>query len=169
MPKKPTTLEVSWFLVLIEYPLSMSHSQNVFLNASLLKKPFQQQFWTNHSTSLRGFSRVGWKLLGTVILEYFKWKNTNFLILPSSLSRYSSAPKTERIFQMPRCIFEGCTNRIGPSQPFLKNCRNGPFKPMHVIQKFLGPNYFLWKCYQVALFKKCLRLRPSAKTADKRE
>ena len=32
--------------------------------------------------------------------------NKPFLILPSSLSRYSSAPKTKRIFQMLRCIFE---------------------------------------------------------------
>ena len=50
---------------------------------------------------------------------------TFFLILPSSFSRYSSAPKTKRIFQMLRCIFEGCTNRAQPSQPFLKNCQYG--------------------------------------------
>ena len=36
----------------------------------------------------------------TVILEYFNIKEKCFLTLPSSLSRYSSAPKTKRIFQM---------------------------------------------------------------------
>ena len=33
-------------------------------------------------------------------------KNKDFLILPSSLSRYSSAPKTKIIFQMLWCVFE---------------------------------------------------------------
>ena len=36
----------------------------------------------------------------TVILEYFNIKNKHFQILPSSLSKYSLAPKTKRIFQM---------------------------------------------------------------------
>ena len=36
----------------------------------------------------------------TAILEYFDIKNKHFLILPSSLSTYSSAAKTKRIFQM---------------------------------------------------------------------
>jgi hypothetical protein len=39
----------------------------------------------------------------------------------------SSAPKKNRIFQMLWCIFEGCTNRARPSQPFLKYCQNGTF------------------------------------------
>ena len=36
------------------------------------------------------------KGLHTVILEYFNIKNKHFLILPSSLSIYSSAPKTKK-------------------------------------------------------------------------
>jgi hypothetical protein len=36
----------------------------------------------------------------TVILEYFNIKNKHFLVLPSSFSRNSSAPKRKRIFQM---------------------------------------------------------------------
>ena len=63
----------------------------------------------------------------TVILEYFNIKNKHFQILPSSLSKYSLAPNTNRIFQMLWCVFEGRTNRARPSQPFLKNCQNGTF------------------------------------------
>ena len=59
-----------------------------------------------------------WKTAHTIILEYFNIKNKHFLILPSSLSRYSSAPKMKRIFQMLWCIFEGRTKRVLPSQPF---------------------------------------------------
>ena len=61
------------------------------------------------------------------IIFYVTWKNKHFLIFPSSLSRYSSAPKTKRIFQMLWCISEGRTKRARPSQPFLKNCQNGAF------------------------------------------
>ena len=64
--------------------------------------------------------------------------------MPSSLSRYSSAPKTKRIFWMLWCIFEGHTNRSRTSQPFLKNCQIGTFESMHVIQSFFGANYFFW-------------------------
>ena len=47
------------------------------------------------------------KRIHTVILEYFNMKmNKLFLILPSSLFRYSLAPKTKRIFQMLWCVFE---------------------------------------------------------------
>ena len=49
------------------------------------------------------------------------------MILASSLSRYSPAPKTKRIFQMLWCVFEGRGNRARPSQPFQKNCQNWHF------------------------------------------
>ena len=39
-------------------------------------------------------------IVHTVFLEYFNIKNKHFLILPFSLSRNSSAPKTKSIFQM---------------------------------------------------------------------
>ena len=42
----------------------------------------------------------------TVILEYFNTKEKALSNFASSLSRYSSAPKTKRIFQMLWCIFE---------------------------------------------------------------
>ena len=73
----------------------------------------------------------------------------HILILPSSLSRYSSVLKTKRIFQILWCIFEGRTNRPRPFQPFLKNWQNGTFWPMHVIQKYFRPNYFFWSVLKV--------------------
>ena len=46
-------------------------------------------------------------------------------------------------------IFEGCTNRARPSQPSLKNCQNGIFSPVHVIQIFFEPNYSFWSALKV--------------------
>ena len=74
---------------------------------------------------------IGLRLWRTLLFQNI------FQILPFSLSRYSSAPKTERIFQMLRCIFEGCTNRARPSQPFLKNCQNGTFYGHYLVKKCL--------------------------------
>ena len=54
-------------------------------------------------------------------------ENKHFLILPSSISRYSSAFKTKIIFQILWCIFEGWTNRAQPSLPSLKSYQNGTF------------------------------------------
>ena len=54
-------------------------------------------------------------------------KNGPSLILPSSIARNSSAPNAKRIFQIHRGILEGCTNRVQPSRPSLKNCQNGTF------------------------------------------
>ena len=69
--------------------------------------------------------------------------------MPSSLSRYSSAPKTKRIFPMLWCIFEGRTNRARPSQPFLKNCQNGTVITHAWNSKIFGPNYFFWSALKV--------------------
>ena len=65
----------------------------------------------------------------TVILEYFNLKQKALLILPSSLNRYSSAPKTKRIFQMLWCIFEGCTTGHGHPSSFWKIAKLALFDP----------------------------------------
>ena len=57
----------------------------------------------------------------------YRNENKHFLILPSSISRYSSAFKTKIIFQILWCIFEGWTNRAQPSLPSLKSYQNGTF------------------------------------------
>ena len=72
-----------------------------------------------------------------------------YLILPSSLSVYSSAPKTKIIFQFLRRILEGRLNRARPSQPILKNCQNGTLLPLDEILNSLGPNDFIWSAMKV--------------------
>ena len=69
--------------------------------------------------------------------------------MPSSLSIYSSAPKTKIIFQFLWGILEGRPNRARPSQPILKNCQNGTFLPVDEIWKFFGPNDFIWSAMKV--------------------
>ena len=57
----------------------------------------------------------------------YRNENKHFRILPSSISRYSSAFKTKIIFQILWCIFEGWTNRAQPSLPSLKSYQNCTF------------------------------------------
>ena len=80
----------------------------------------------------------------TVILPDRTLKNGASLILPSSITRNSSAPNSKRIFEFLWGILEGRTIRARPSQPFLKNCQNGTFRSVHGIWIFFGPNYFIW-------------------------
>ena len=94
-------------------------------------------------------------------------KNGAFLVLPSSLYRSSSAPKATIIFQLLWGIFECCTNKARPSQPFPKNYQNGTslFNPSMKIGKKLGQITFfevLGKCHWMTLSKICIRLCPSA-------
>ena len=65
-------------------------------------------------------------------------------ILPSSLSIYSSTPKTKRIIQFLWGILEA-----RPSQPILKNCQDGTFLPVDEIWIFFGPNDFIWSAMKV--------------------
>ena len=69
--------------------------------------------------------------------------------MPSSLSIYSSAPKTKTIFQFLWGILEGQANRAWPPQPILKNCQNGTFLPVDEIWNFFGPNDFIWSAMKV--------------------
>ena len=69
--------------------------------------------------------------------------------MPSSLSLYSSAPKTKIIFQFLWGILEGRPNRARPSQPILKNCQNGTFLPVDGIWNFFWPNDFIWSAMKV--------------------
>ena len=69
--------------------------------------------------------------------------------MPSSLSIYSSAPKTKIIFQFLWGILEGRPNRARPSQPILKNCPNGTFLPVDEIWNFFGPNHLIWCAVKV--------------------
>ena len=63
--------------------------------------------------------------------------------MPSSLSRYSSAPKTKRIFQMLWCIFEG--RKQGTAIPALsEKSPKWHFLTHACFQKNFGPNYFFW-------------------------
>ena len=63
----------------------------------------------------------------TVILPDWTLKNGVTLILPSSISRNSSAHNAKRIFEILWGILKGRTNSAWPSQPCLKNCQNGTF------------------------------------------
>ena len=89
-------------------------------------------------------------------IHILTWKNKHSLIL-SSLStpnRHPSAPKTKIIFKFLWRILEGQHNRAQPSQPILKNCRNGTFLPVDKIWNFFGPSFeALWKCHFVILSK----------------
>ena len=74
-------------------------------------------------------------------------------ILPSSISRNSSAPNAKRIFEILWGILEGSTNSAWPSRPCLKNCQNGTFWSVHGIWIYLGPNDFNWGAMKVPLFE----------------
>ena len=88
---------------------------------------FEKEAWFHQ----RGFYRLDFlrtfRYFTLLFQNILTLKNKHILILPSSLSSYSSALKTKIIFQLLWCIFEGRTNRARPSQPFLKNCQNGTF------------------------------------------
>ena len=74
-------------------------------------------------------------------------------ILPSSLSIYSSTPKTKRIIQFLWGILEA-----RPSQPILKNCQDGTFLPVDEIWIFFGPNDFIWNAMNAIswFYPKCV-------------
>ena len=88
--------------------------------------------------------------------------------MPSSLSIYSSAPKTKIIFQFLWGILDGRPNKARPSQPILKNCQNGIFTHGWNL-KFLGGQMTSFEVFKNSLYQtsfiKCLRLRPSAYTS----
>ena len=95
------------------------------------------------------FSLTNFQPGHTVILSDRTSKNGPSLVLPSSLSRDYSAPKTKIIFQFLWGILEGQPNRARPSQPILKNCQNGTFLPVDEIWKFFGPNHLIWSAMKM--------------------
>ena len=106
--------------------------------------------WPRYSLSLvtrqdKLHPETFYKLEHTVILEYFN------IILPSSLSVYSLAPKTKIICKFLWGILEGRPNRARPSQPILKNCQNGTILPIDEIWIFFWAKWLHLKCYESAI------------------
>ena len=47
------------------------------------------------------------------------------------------------------CVFVGLTIKAQPSPALSEKLPKWHFLPMHVIQKFLGPNHFFWSALKV--------------------
>ena len=79
-------------------------------------------------------------------------------IIPAGIKvpRDTQHPKQKEFFKR----YDAFLRAALTSQPFLKNCQNGTFEPMHVIKLFGGQITsfeVLWKCHQVTLSKICLK------------
>ena len=119
----------NWWPFTLNVPRSFLHTASI---SNLAQRLIIQHFSvSNFPTSLSYFyiqlSRFNRSLFRLTLLfcQIEPLKNGPFLVLPSSLSKYWSAPKMKRIFQFLWGIVEGQTNRDLPSQPILKNCQNG--------------------------------------------
>ena len=111
MPKNTNmTSELLWLncnLRVRKHPLSRSSSSNSESSEMWRKcaKHHQERFyiWFSLSSSIQIQILTQSTLL---FLNILPEKRKHFLILSSSLSRYSSAPKTKRIFEMLWCVIE---------------------------------------------------------------